>query len=111
VLPEKLLDLDSTKDLYPPLHVNPLSGSTTYSSSLNPLLQEFTDELAFITFPSEYDDDIQFDVESDLKEIEFMLHKDIDSSLKDLIDQSNLANPADNFVDSMPEMFTDEHAL
>nr|GEV19332.1 reverse transcriptase domain-containing protein [Tanacetum cinerariifolium] len=34
-----------------------------------------------------------------------------DSSLKDSIDQSNLANPADNFVDSMLEMFTDEHAL
>nr|GEU55801.1 reverse transcriptase domain-containing protein [Tanacetum cinerariifolium] len=55
-LPEKLLDLDSTKDLHPPLH-------------------------------------------------------DIDSSLKDSIDQINLANLADNFVDSMPEMFTDEHAL
>nr|GEZ31002.1 reverse transcriptase domain-containing protein [Tanacetum cinerariifolium] len=36
--------------------------------------------------------------------------RDIDSSLKDSIDQSNLANPSDNFVDSMPEMFTDEHA-
>nr|GEU40133.1 hypothetical protein [Tanacetum cinerariifolium] len=36
--------------------------------------------------------------------------QDIDSSLKDSIDQSNLANPADNFVDSMLEMFTDEHA-
>nr|GEX54351.1 hypothetical protein [Tanacetum cinerariifolium] len=55
-LPEKLLDVDSTEDLYPPLH-------------------------------------------------------DIDSSLKDSIDQNNLANPVDNFVDSMPEMFTDEHAL
>nr|GEW02376.1 copia protein [Tanacetum cinerariifolium] len=65
VLPEKLLDLDSTKDLHPPLH-------------------------------------------SDLKEIEFPLHQDIDSSLKDSIDKSNLV---DNFVDSMPEMFTDEHAL
>nr|GEZ03075.1 hypothetical protein [Tanacetum cinerariifolium] len=52
-----------------------------------------------------------FDVESDLKEIEFLLHRDVDSSLKDSIDQSNLANPADNFVDSIPEMFTDEHAL
>nr|GEV10353.1 hypothetical protein [Tanacetum cinerariifolium] len=109
VLPKKLLDLDSTKDLHPPLHVNPLSGSTTYFS--NPLLEEFADELALITFPPKYDDDIQFDVESDLKEIEFLLHQDIDSSLKDSIDQSNLANPADNFVDSMPEMFTDEHAL
>nr|GEV63885.1 ribonuclease H-like domain-containing protein [Tanacetum cinerariifolium] len=56
VLSKKLLDLDSTKDLHPPLH-------------------------------------------------------DIDSSLKDSIDQSNLVNPADNFVDSMPDMFTDEHAL
>nr|GEV40987.1 hypothetical protein [Tanacetum cinerariifolium] len=108
VLPEKLLDLDSTKDLHPPLHVNPLSGSTTYSSS--PLLEELANELDLITFPSKYDDDLQFDVESDLKEIEFLLHQDIDSSLKDSIDQSNLANLADNFVDSMPEMFTDEHA-
>nr|GFA02696.1 hypothetical protein [Tanacetum cinerariifolium] len=110
VLLEKLLDLDSTKDLHPPLHVNPLSGSTTYSSSTNQFLKELTDELALITFPSKYDDDLQFDVESDLKEIEFLLHHDIDSSLKDSIDQINLANPADNFVESMPEMFTDEHA-
>nr|GFD55445.1 hypothetical protein [Tanacetum cinerariifolium] len=81
------------------------------SYSPNQLLEEFTDELALITFPPEYDDDLQFDVESDLKEIEFLLHQDIDSSLEDLIDQSNLANPTDNFVDSMPEMFTDERAL
>nr|GEY58429.1 hypothetical protein [Tanacetum cinerariifolium] len=33
VLPKKLLDLDSTKDLHPPLHVNPLGGITTYTSS------------------------------------------------------------------------------
>nr|GEV41004.1 putative ribonuclease H-like domain-containing protein [Tanacetum cinerariifolium] len=111
VLPEKSLDLDSTKDLYPPLHVNPLSGSTTYSSSPNPLLEELVDEIDLITFPPKYDDDLQFDVESDLKEIEFLLYLDIDSSLKDSINQSNLANPVDNFVDSMPEMFTDEHAL
>nr|GEY06792.1 reverse transcriptase domain-containing protein [Tanacetum cinerariifolium] len=110
VLPKELLDLGSTKDIHPPLHVNPLSGSTTYSSS-NPLLEELAEELALITFPPKYDDDLQFDVESDIKEIEFLLHQDIDSSLKDSIDQSNLANPADNFVHSMPEMFTNEHAL
>nr|GFB46301.1 hypothetical protein [Tanacetum cinerariifolium] len=51
VLSEKLLDLESTKDLHPPLHDNPLSGSTTYS-----LLEEFVDEL-----PLEYDDNLQFD--------------------------------------------------
>nr|GFB11550.1 reverse transcriptase domain-containing protein [Tanacetum cinerariifolium] len=108
VLPKKLLDLDSTKDLHPSLHVNPFSGGTTYYSS-NPLLEEFADELALITFPPKYDDDLQFDVESDLKEIEFLLYQDKDSSLKDSIDQSNLANLADIFVDSMPEMFTDKH--
>nr|GEV33302.1 hypothetical protein [Tanacetum cinerariifolium] len=112
---EKLLDLDSTKDLHPRLHVNPLSGSTTYSFSPNQFLEEFTDELALITFPPKYDDDLQFDNEFDLKEIEYLLHhdpiKDIDSSLKDLIDQSNLADLDKNLVDSMPEMFTDEHAL
>nr|GEV74982.1 reverse transcriptase domain-containing protein [Tanacetum cinerariifolium] len=82
---------------------NPLSGSTTFSSNL--LLEEFADELAF---PLKYDDDLQFDIESDLKEIEFLLYQDVDSSLKDSID---LANPTDNVVDSVPEMFTDEHAL
>nr|GEY04443.1 hypothetical protein [Tanacetum cinerariifolium] len=114
VLLEKLLDLDSTKDLHPPLQVNPLSGSTTTSSPSH-LLEEFADELALVTFPLEYDDDLQFDIESDLKEIEYLLHhdhiKDIDSSLMDSIDQSNLANLNDNLVDSMPEIFTDEHAL
>nr|GEZ51312.1 reverse transcriptase domain-containing protein [Tanacetum cinerariifolium] len=79
VLSEKLLDLYSTKDLHPPPHDNPLSGSTTYFS--NPLLEEFADEL-----PPK-------------------------SSLKDSIDQKNRANLADIFVDSIPEMFTDEHTI
>nr|GEV86912.1 reverse transcriptase domain-containing protein [Tanacetum cinerariifolium] len=114
VLPEKLLDLDSTKDLHPPLYVNPLNGNTTYFSSPNQLLEEFPDELALITFPREYNDDLQFDIESDLKEIEYLLYhdpiNDIDSSLKDSINQSNLADLNDNLVDSMLEIFTDEHA-
>nr|GFB94109.1 hypothetical protein [Tanacetum cinerariifolium] len=97
-------NLDSTKDLHPPIHDNPLSGSTTYFS--NSLLEEFADELT-----PEYDDNLQFDFESDLKEIEFLLYQDKDSSLKDLIDQKDLANLADIFVDPIPEMFTDKHAL
>nr|GEZ07960.1 reverse transcriptase domain-containing protein [Tanacetum cinerariifolium] len=91
VPPEKFLDLDSTKDLHPPLQVNPLSCSTTCSSSPNQLLEEFADELALITIPLG-NDDIQFDIESDLKEIENLLHhdpiKDINSILKDSIDQN-----------------------
>nr|GEY35070.1 hypothetical protein [Tanacetum cinerariifolium] len=88
VLNEKLLNLDSTKDLHPPHNINPLSGSTTSSSS-NHLLEEFVDELALITFP-QGNDDLPFDIESDLKEIEYSLNhdpiKDMDSILKDLID-------------------------
>nr|GEW43339.1 hypothetical protein [Tanacetum cinerariifolium] len=113
VLIEKLLDLDSTKDLPPHHNINPLSGSTT-SSSPNHLLEEFVDELALITFPTG-NDDLPFDIKSDLKEIEYLLNhdpiKDVDSILKDSIDEDNLADLNDNLVDAMPEMFTDEHAL
>nr|GEZ03766.1 reverse transcriptase domain-containing protein [Tanacetum cinerariifolium] len=96
-----------------PLTINPLSGSTT-SSSPNQLLEEFANELALTTFPPG-NDSLQFDIEFDLKEIEYLLHhdpiKDIDSILEDSIDQSNLADLNDDLVDTMTEMFTDEHAL
>nr|GEZ24382.1 hypothetical protein [Tanacetum cinerariifolium] len=114
VLIEKLLDFDSTKDLHPPHNVNPLSGSTTSSSSPNHLLEEFVDELALITFPSG-NDDLPFDIESDLKVIEYLLNndpiKEMDSILEDSIDQNNLADLYNNLAYIMPEMFTDEHAL
>nr|GEZ81337.1 hypothetical protein [Tanacetum cinerariifolium] len=61
--------------------------------------------------PPKYDDNLQFDIVSDLKVIEFLLYQDKDSSLKDSMDQKNLANLADIFVDSIPEMFTNEHTL
>nr|GEX25290.1 hypothetical protein [Tanacetum cinerariifolium] len=114
VLIEKLLNLDSTKDLPPYHNINPSSGSTTSSSSPNHLLEEFTDKLALITFPPR-NDDLPFDIESNPKEIEYLLNhdpiKDMDSILEDSIDESNLADLNDNLVDTMPEMFTDEHAL
>nr|GFB67366.1 reverse transcriptase domain-containing protein [Tanacetum cinerariifolium] len=114
VLIEKLLDLDSTKDLLPPHNINPLSSSTTSSSSPNHLLEEFADELALITFPPK-NNDLPFDIKSDLKEIEDLLNhdtiKDMDSILKDSIDQSNLADLNHNLADTMPEMFIEEHAL
>nr|GEU72068.1 hypothetical protein [Tanacetum cinerariifolium] len=113
VLIENLINLDSTKDLPPPHNINPLSGSTT-SSSPNHLLEEFADELALTTFPPR-NDDIPFDIKSDLKEIEYLLNhdpiKEMDSILKDSIDKDNLADLNDNLVDTMPEMFTDERAL
>nr|GFD35107.1 hypothetical protein [Tanacetum cinerariifolium] len=48
---------------------------------------------------------------SDLREIELLLYQGKDSDRKDSIDQTNLANLDDLFVDPTPEMFTDEHAL
>nr|GEZ04862.1 reverse transcriptase domain-containing protein [Tanacetum cinerariifolium] len=111
VLIKKFLDLDSTKDLHPPHNVNPLSGSTTSSSSPNHLLEEFADELALITFPPG-NDDLSFGIESDPKEIEYLLKndpiKEMDFILKDSVDEDNLA---DNLANTMPEMFTDEHTL
>nr|GEX42964.1 hypothetical protein [Tanacetum cinerariifolium] len=113
VLIDKLINLDSAKDLPPPHNINPLSGSTT-SFFPNHLLEEFADELALITFPPG-NDDLPFDIESDLKEIKYLLNhdpiKEMDFILEDLIDESNLVDLNDNLVDTMPEMFTDEHAL
>nr|GEY95860.1 reverse transcriptase domain-containing protein [Tanacetum cinerariifolium] len=113
VLIDKFLDLDSTKDLHPPHNTNPLSGNTT-SSSPNHFLEEVADKLPLITFPPR-NDDLPFDIESDLKEIEYLLNhdpiKERDSILEDSVDEDNLANLNDNLVDTMPEMFTDEHAL
>nr|GEV66397.1 hypothetical protein [Tanacetum cinerariifolium] len=104
---------DFLEDLYPPHNINPSSGGTT-SSSPNHLLEEFADELALITFPPR-NDDLPFDIESDLRNIEYLLNhdpiKEMDSTLKDWIDESNLAEPNVSLVDTIPEMFTDEHAL
>nr|GFA85875.1 reverse transcriptase domain-containing protein [Tanacetum cinerariifolium] len=55
-LSEELPDINSFNDIHPHFDDNPLSGSTTYSS--NSLLEEFTDELALITYSSDYDDNL-----------------------------------------------------
>nr|GFA03423.1 hypothetical protein [Tanacetum cinerariifolium] len=47
--------------------------STTFSA--NSLLEEFADELALISYPSDYDDDHACDIESDIREIEFLLYQ------------------------------------
>nr|GFC97057.1 hypothetical protein [Tanacetum cinerariifolium] len=94
-------NIDYFNDTHPHFDDNPLSGSTTYSS--NSLLEEFTDELAHITYPLDYDDNLQFDIDSDLREIEFLLYQGKDSDLKDLIDQTDLVNFDAYFVDPTPE--------
>nr|GEX51621.1 hypothetical protein [Tanacetum cinerariifolium] len=103
----------SHTDLTSPKVINPLSGNTTFSFP-NHLLEEFTDELALITFPPR-NDDLPFDIESDLREIEYLPNhdpaKEMDSILEDSVDEGNLADPKNNLVDTIPEMFTDEHTL
>nr|GEX54369.1 hypothetical protein [Tanacetum cinerariifolium] len=103
----------SHTDLTSPKVINPLSGITT-SSSPDHLLEEFADELAFITFPLG-NDDLPFDIESDLREIKYLLNhdptKEMDSILEDSVDECNLADPNNDLVDTIPEMFTDEHTL
>ncbi|GJR83178.1 reverse transcriptase domain-containing protein [Tanacetum coccineum] len=103
--------------LLPPFH-NSLSGSTTSSSpslhiseTSDYFLEEFADELAHITFPPG-NDDLPFDAESDLLELEYLLNhdpiKEMDSILEDSVDENSLD---DNLDDTISEMFTDEHAL
>nr|GEU58512.1 reverse transcriptase domain-containing protein [Tanacetum cinerariifolium] len=108
-----MINIFNDSNLPPPHNINPLSGNTTSSSS-NHLLEEFVDELALITFLLGKDD-LPFDIKFDLKEIEYLLKhdpiKDMDSILEDSVDENNLANLNDNLVDTMPEMFTDKHAL
>ncbi|GJX51030.1 reverse transcriptase domain-containing protein [Tanacetum coccineum] len=106
VLIEKLLNLDSTKDLPPSPNVNPLSGSTTSSSpsltnskTSDYSLEEFADELALIeSFPPGNDDMTLEDV---IREIEYLLNRD------PLAEYS----PNNDLIYTIPEMFTDEHTL
>nr|GEX89086.1 hypothetical protein [Tanacetum cinerariifolium] len=103
-LSEELPDINSFNDIHPYFNDDPLSGSTTYSA--NSLLEEFADELALITYPPDYNRTC--DIESDIKEIDFLLYQGEDFDFKDSIDQSDLAHCDDLFVDPTPEMFTDE---
>ncbi|GKA05377.1 hypothetical protein Tco_0684497 [Tanacetum coccineum] len=96
----------------PPFH-NSLSGSTTSSSPSLHLsetndyfLKEFADELTHTTFPPG-NNDLPFDAESNLLELEYLLNhdpiKDMDSILKDSVDENSLD-------DTISEEFADELA-
>nr|GEY70418.1 reverse transcriptase domain-containing protein [Tanacetum cinerariifolium] len=119
---------DSCKDYLEDLFAtNHLSSNPTFSSHTDLTLpkvkddifdpegdSEFTNELALITFPLG-NDDLSFDIESDLRKIEYLLNhdptKEMDSILEDSVDEDNLAEPNNDLFDIIPEMFTDEHTL
>ncbi|GJX77815.1 reverse transcriptase domain-containing protein [Tanacetum coccineum] len=107
---------NNPSSLLPPFH-NSLSGSTTSSSpslhiseTSDYFLEEFTEELAHITFPPG-NDDLPFDAKFDLLELEYLLNhdpiKDMDSILKDSGDENS---SDDKLNDTIYEMFTDELA-
>nr|GEV18399.1 hypothetical protein [Tanacetum cinerariifolium] len=73
--PPELPDIDSFNDIHPHFDDDPISGSTTYSA--NSLLEEFADELALISYPLDYDDNRICDIESDIREIEFLLYQEM----------------------------------
>nr|GEU55187.1 hypothetical protein [Tanacetum cinerariifolium] len=107
------LTFSSHTDLTSPKVINHLSGNPT-SSSPDHLLEEFTDKLTLITFlPG--NDDLPFEIESDLREIEYLLNQDptkeMDSILEDSVDEGNLVDPNNDLFNTIPEMFTDEHTL
>nr|GFA78173.1 reverse transcriptase domain-containing protein [Tanacetum cinerariifolium] len=74
-LSEELTDIDSFDDIHLHFDDDPLSSSTTYS--VNSLLEEFADELALISYPPDYDDYRVCDIESDIREIEFLLFQEM----------------------------------
>nr|GEV52407.1 reverse transcriptase domain-containing protein [Tanacetum cinerariifolium] len=94
-------NIDFFNDIHPHFDDDPLSDSTTYSA--NSLLEEFTDELALIIYPPDYDDNRTCDIESDLREIEFLLYHGEDFDFKDSIDQSGLTNRDDLFGGKIKE--------
>ncbi|GJU88965.1 reverse transcriptase domain-containing protein [Tanacetum coccineum] len=94
-----------------PRNTTSSSPSLLISETSDYFLEEFADELAHITFlPG--NDDLPFDAESDLREIEYLLNhnpiNEMDYILEDSVDENS---PDKNLVDTISEMFTDEHAL
>ncbi|GKC34541.1 reverse transcriptase domain-containing protein [Tanacetum coccineum] len=102
-----ILDFSNRYQNLPPYHDNPLSGNPTLISepatkSSSPTLtfieesdliwEEFEAYLASDSFPPG-NDDLPFDAESDLQEVEYLLNhdpiKEMDSILEDLVDSPN----------------------
>nr|GEZ31704.1 reverse transcriptase domain-containing protein [Tanacetum cinerariifolium] len=76
--------LTDRSDLTSPEVINPLSGNAT-SSSPDHLLKEFAIELALITFP-QGNDDLLFDIKSDLREIEYLLNHDPTKEMESILE-------------------------
>ncbi|GJT09217.1 hypothetical protein Tco_0843679 [Tanacetum coccineum] len=108
----------SHTDLTSPEVINPLSGNPTLISEpvtndsfpsgnddpVDLLHEEFVDELALITFPPG-NDDLPFDIESDLREIEYFLNndptKEMDFILEGSVDEDQVISVPSPKCDSV----------
>ncbi|GJW56964.1 reverse transcriptase domain-containing protein [Tanacetum coccineum] len=110
---EILKDLFATN--HPSGNPTPISEPETKSSSSSPTLTSIEEsDLVWEEFEVYLarNDDLPFDAESDLRELEYLLNhvptKAMDSILEDSVDENSLD---DNLDETISEMFTDEHAL
>ncbi|GJT26739.1 hypothetical protein Tco_0907014 [Tanacetum coccineum] len=75
--------------------------------SVDLLLRGVRDDSSYYFSPGKCD--LPFDIESDLREIEYLLNndptKEMDSILEDSVDEDNIADPNNDLVDTILEMF------
>nr|GEZ11155.1 reverse transcriptase domain-containing protein [Tanacetum cinerariifolium] len=105
-LSEELPAIDSFNDIHPHFDDDPLSGSTTYSA--NSLLEEFADELALITYPSDYDDNQMF---TDEQPPDYSFPSRFDVYPNDFLEIESDANFDDNSFDSKGEKIKESELL
>nr|GEY08130.1 reverse transcriptase domain-containing protein [Tanacetum cinerariifolium] len=96
---------DYLEDLFATNH---LSGNPTFSSHTNLTSPEVINPLSGNTTSSSPDHLLE-------EEIEYLLNhdptKEMDYIIEDSVNECNLANPKIDLVDTIPEMFTDEHTI
>ncbi|GKB64922.1 reverse transcriptase domain-containing protein [Tanacetum coccineum] len=100
----------SHTDLTLPEVINPLSGNPT------PISEPVTKSSSSPTITSFEESELIWDEFDALSaKIEYLLNydptKEMDSILEDSVDKGNLEDPNNDLVDTIPEMFTDEHTL
>ncbi|GJY99491.1 reverse transcriptase domain-containing protein [Tanacetum coccineum] len=95
------------------------SGSTTFLTDASPsshlletsddILEEFADELTHFSFTSEIDYQ-PFNVEADLRELEYLLNRDPTEDLVSIFKDS-ADSTKENLFDTSVEIFTNKHTL
>nr|GEX81490.1 reverse transcriptase domain-containing protein [Tanacetum cinerariifolium] len=93
------LVLDGPSIPMPHPFINPKENKRVEETLTDPELAEYT---------IKGNDDLPFDIESNLREIEYLINhnptKEMDSIFEDSVDECNLADPINDLVDTIPDM-------